>query len=87
MYGSKIASIISARIYAVPDSKPSPAKTDSPYRLREYFLSTPEISLFHLLQKMVGDRYIICPKVALTDIFSIIRPNENVHFYQYLRQI
>lgn len=23
----------------------------------------------------------VCPKVALTDIFTIIRPNENVHFY------
>ena len=23
----------------------------------------------------------ICPKVALTDIFTIVRPNENVHFY------
>lgn len=65
----------------MPDSKPPTAKTDSPYRLREYFLSTPEISLFRLLQKMVGDRYVICPKVALTDIFTIVRPNENVHFY------
>ncbi len=65
----------------MPDSKPSNAKAESPYRLREYFLSTPEISLFRLLHKMVGDRYVICPKVALTDIFTIIRPNENVHFY------
>ncbi|MEW5941781.1 MAG: DUF2726 domain-containing protein, partial [Chloroflexota bacterium] len=56
-------------------------KTHLPYRLREYFLSTPEIALFRALQKMVGDRYVICPKVALTDIFTIVRPNENVHFY------
>jgi formate dehydrogenase maturation protein FdhE len=41
----------------------------------------PEIALFHLLQKMVGDRYVICPKVALTDILTIVRPNENVHYY------
>lgn len=60
----------------------SPAsKVDSPYRLRDHFLSVPEIALLHLLQKMVGDRYLICPKVALTDIFTIVRPNENVHFY------
>jgi hypothetical protein len=65
----------------VSDSKPPTAKAESPYRLREHFLSTPEVSLFRLLQKMVGDRYVICPKVALTDIFTIIRPNENVHFY------
>jgi hypothetical protein len=65
----------------MPDSKSNSDKPDSPYRLREYFLSTPEISLFRLLQKMVGERYVICPKVALTDIFNIVRPNENVHYY------
>ncbi len=65
----------------MPESKPPNAKSDSPYRLREHFLSVPEVALFRLLQKMVGERYVICPKVALTDIFTIIRPNENVHFY------
>lgn len=59
----------------------TPPKEDQPYRLREYFLSTPEIALLRLLQQMVGERYVICPKVALTDIFTIVRPNENVHFY------
>jgi hypothetical protein len=56
-------------------------KSDSPYRLREHFLSVSEISIFRLLQEMVEDRYVICPKVALSDIFTIVRPNENVHFY------
>jgi len=52
-----------------------------PYRLRENFLSTPELALFRLLQGMVGRHYVICPKVALNDIFYIVRPNENVHFF------
>jgi hypothetical protein len=52
-----------------------------PYRLREHFMSTPELSLLRTLQEMVGSRYIICPKVALNDIFYIARPNENVHFF------
>ena len=52
-----------------------------PYRLREQFLSTPERSLLHTLQEMVGSRYVICPKVALNDVFYIARPNENVHFF------
>lgn len=52
-----------------------------PYRLREHFLSTPERALLRILQKMVGERYLICPKVALNDIFYIVRPNENVHFF------
>lgn len=53
----------------------------SPYRLREHFLSTPELALLRVLQKMVGRHYLICPKVALNDIFYIVRPNENVHFF------
>ena len=52
-----------------------------PYRLREPFLSAPERALLRILQKMVGDRYLICPKVALNDLFYIARPNENVHFF------
>lgn len=65
----------------MPEHKPSATKQDSPYRLREHFLSTPEIALLRQLHQMTGDRYIVCPKVALTDIFTIVRPNENVHFY------
>lgn len=52
-----------------------------PYRLRENFLSTPELALFRVLQSMAGRHYVICPKVALNDIFYIVRPNENVHFF------
>src|SRR5512132_1374607 len=66
------------------DQKPGPLKTHAaqlPYRLREHFLSTPELALFHVLQKIVGHHYLICPKVSLNDIFYIVRPNENVHFF------
>jgi hypothetical protein len=52
-----------------------------PYRLRETFLSTPELALFRVLQGMAGRHYIVCPKVALNDIFYVVRPNENVHYY------
>ena len=52
-----------------------------PYRLREQFMSTPELALLRVLQNMVRHHYIICPKVALNDIFYIARPNENVHFF------
>ena len=71
----------------MPDRKPvtlqesARARAQSPYRLREHFLSTPERALLRALQKMVGERYLICPKVALNDIFYIVRPNENVHFF------
>lgn len=52
-----------------------------PYRLRETFLSTPELALLRVLQNMVQGHYAVCPKVALNDIFYIARPNENVHFF------
>ena len=52
-----------------------------PYRLRKQFLSSTELSLLSVLLEMTEGRYIVCPKVALNDIFYIQRPNENVHFY------
>jgi hypothetical protein len=55
-----------------------------PYRLRERFLTTPEVALYRALREMVGERYVIFAKVALDDVFSIIRPNENVHYFNKL---
>jgi hypothetical protein len=57
------------------------ARERLPYRLRENFMSTPELALFRVLLGMAGRHYVICPKVALNDIFYIVRPNENVHFF------
>lgn len=58
-----------------------PVKDRLPFRLRKQFLSYTELALFSALQEMAAGRYIVCPKVALNDIFYIQRPNENVHFY------
>jgi hypothetical protein len=44
-------------------------------------LSFTELALFSALQELSEGRYVVCPKVALNDIFYIQRPNENVHFY------
>ena len=66
------------------DSKPIRVKDQDerlPYRLRSTFLSTPELALMRVLQSMAGRHYVICPKVSLNDIFYIVRPNENVHFF------
>lgn len=56
-------------------------ETRLPYRLREPFLSKIELALFRVLTEMMGERYSISPKVALSDVFYIVRPNENVHFF------
>jgi hypothetical protein len=66
------------------DQKPTETRDQDgrlPYRLRETFLSTPELALFRVLQGVAGRHYVICPKVSLNDIFYIVRPNENVHYY------
>jgi hypothetical protein len=55
-----------------------------PYRLREHFLTTPEVVLFRALKQMAGEHYVIYAKVALNDIFFIVRPNENVHYFNKL---
>jgi hypothetical protein len=52
-----------------------------PFRLRKQFLTFTEIALLSVLQEMADGHYVICPKVALNDIFYIQRPNENIHFY------
>ncbi len=58
--------------------------TLQPYRLKERFLTTPEIVLYRALREMAGDRYVIFAKVSLNDIFDIVRPNENVHYFNKL---
>ncbi|HAV78523.1 MAG TPA: topoisomerase [Anaerolineae bacterium] len=68
----------------MPERKTTPLKELDerlPYRLREQFMTSPELSLLRVLQRMVKTHYVICPKVALNDIFYIARPNENVHFF------
>jgi hypothetical protein len=55
--------------------------TRLPYRLREPFLTSTELALFRVLTEIMGNRYTICPKVSLNDVFYILRPNENVHFF------
>jgi len=57
------------------------SKKRLPYRLRKQFLSFTELSLLSVLLDMAEGYYVVCPKVALNDIFYIQRPNENVHFY------
>lgn len=79
-YCAENESILRTSIMAqVMDNKSSDQRL--PYRLKEPFLSSTELALFRALRELVEDRYVICPKVALNDLFYILRPNENVHFF------
>ena len=55
-----------------------------PYRLRERFLTTPEVALYRALREMAAERYVVFAKVAMNDVFYIVRPNENVHYFNKL---
>jgi hypothetical protein len=48
-----------------------------PFRQRDDFLSPAEISFYHILLSAAGDRFTVCPKVNLNDIFFVSRPDQN----------
>jgi hypothetical protein len=73
----KDSSLVSTKVAVLPSRR----EERLPYRLRGQFLSAPEQALFRALTVMVEGRYVICPKVGLNDIFTIVRPNENVHYF------
>ena len=50
-----------------------------PYRQRDDFLSPAEFSFYRVLASAIGSRAIICPKVNLSDVFYVARPNENTY--------
>lgn len=57
-----------------------------PYRKRDDFLSPAEISFYHVLLSVLGDQATVCPKVGLTDLFFVVRPNENQSFRNRIAQ-
>jgi hypothetical protein len=57
-----------------------------PFRLRDDFLSRAEISFYQVLLHVVDPQATICPKVRLSDIFYVSRPNENMSFLNKIHQ-
>lgn len=58
-----------------------------PYRLRQEYLTPDEMAFFHVLSGMIKGRFFVCPKVSLSDLFFVARPNENVqHATKLLRK-
>jgi len=48
-----------------------------PYRLRDDFLSPAEHSFYQVIRPMMGDYFVICPKVNLADLVYVINLREN----------
>jgi predicted RNA-binding Zn-ribbon protein involved in translation (DUF1610 family) len=55
-----------------------------PYRQREDFLSAGEYSFYMVLNSILGDLLVACPKVALKEIFFVSRPED---FYSAFNRI
>jgi very-short-patch-repair endonuclease len=57
-----------------------------PYLLRDDFLSGAETSFYHVLNTIVSNHLVICPKVSLGDIFYVSRPDINVSYYNKINR-
>jgi len=57
-----------------------------PYRVRDNFLSPTELSFYHVLRGVVGDRAVVCPEMNLSSIFFVAKPNENQSFRARISQ-
>jgi hypothetical protein len=57
------------RIAAFLSPKTEKAAQEFPYALRDDFLSPAEQSFYQVLRTVVSNRLVICPKVALGDLF------------------
>lgn len=57
-----------------------------PYSQRDDFLSESEFSFYKVLIQAVSDRYVICPKVGLQDIF-FVTVKDRSKFTTYLNKI
>lgn len=60
-------------VFVRSDSASSAQNTPLPYRRKEWLLTKAERSLFGVLRKCVGDRYLVFSMVRLADIFYIPR--------------
>ena len=66
------------RLFGGTSASPEEPAADSfPYRVRDDFLSAAEMSFYHVVSATVGERGTVCPKVGLSDIFFVTRPQEN----------
>ena len=57
-----------------------------PYHARADFLSGAEASFYHLLKNTLSGQMVICPKVSLSDIFFVSRPDVNVAYYNKINR-
>ena len=60
--------------------------SEFPFRVRKEFLSQDEAAFFRVLTELVKGVFFICPKVALSDMFTVMRPNQNLQYSMKLQR-
>lgn len=68
------------------DAEKTPAKIEYPYLIRDDFLSAAELSFYLVLKTTLTDRALICPKVALGDLFYA-KTQDHSKFRTYTNKI
>jgi hypothetical protein len=73
---------IVASLFGGSEKRNSSRKTrnnwrDTPYRVRDSFLTPAELSFYQVLRTIVGDRATILSKVGLWDIFFVAQPHKH----------
>ncbi|MCX6082271.1 MAG: DUF2726 domain-containing protein [Chloroflexi bacterium] len=68
------------------DAEKSPAKIEYPYLIRDDFLSAAELSFYLVLKTTLTDQALICPKVALGDLFYA-KTQDHSKFRTYTNKI
>jgi uncharacterized protein DUF2726/topoisomerase-like DNA binding C4 zinc finger protein len=74
------------QIFASHDADEYMEAEIAPYRLRDDFLSTAELSLFYVLKQLIGDQAMLMVKVRLADIFFVSRPHEHAGAFNQISQ-
>jgi hypothetical protein len=57
-----------------------------PYKLRDKFASNAELSFYHVLKQVVGDKATILIKVNLADIFYVATKEKPMRYRGYISQ-
>ena len=57
-----------------------------PYRVRDDFLSTTELSFYRVLNTIIATRARVFTKVGLAEVFYVVRPNENQSYRNRIAQ-
>ena len=61
-------------------------ETELPYKVRDDFLSSAELSFYKILTQIFGNRFVVCPKVSLKDLFFVTTSNQYMNHFNKINR-